>query len=138
MSKRPEIIALANKGSIAFLEELTKIPKEDDSEMCLAVSAKDLSFDFTLGNTSPKSECVTCKMLAECVSLATRFGSEGAAGSVEKKKQAIQHGLSDNDIRRLSSEMNFILHSPASEVSAHYNVESRTVVRWRGTIRSSL
>ena len=138
MSKRPEIIALANKGSIAFLEKLQNLSHQFDSEMCLAVSPTELSEDPNLGTPSPKAACVTCQMLDTCVANAGQTKNPLESKSHLKKSLASEHGLKDSDVGRLVSEMNYILYSPASEVSSHFNVESRTVVRWRATIRASL
>jgi hypothetical protein len=80
-------------------------------------------------------------MIEMCAAYALKHENYGVWGGLSAEERFAQRGNKDafdvNDLERLLNERNFILNSPASEVAKHYGVESRTVVRWRNTIRDA-
>ena len=69
-----------------------------------------------------------------------RFEDYGVFGGLTAKERFLMRGskpaMNPGDADVFRAEMKFILQSSAREVAARYQVDTRTVVRWRGILKS--
>lgn len=67
--------------------------------------------------------------------------NDGVWGGLSAKERyelrGKKHALDTNDVDRMLEEKDFIMHKPATVVAETYDVDTRTVVRWRNSIRDA-
>lgn len=141
MAKTPEIVIHAKRGDLKFLEDFNNLPDHTGKEACLN-EEPDLFFsEFGNDIAKAKAACVTCPMIQLCAEYAMKHENYGVWGGMSAderyEKRGNQDAFDPTDIERLLKEKNFILNSPAPTIAAHYEVDSRTVVRWRNIIRAA-
>ena len=60
-------------------------------------------------------------------------------GGMTPKERFIKRGGKDaielDDIQMLKEQFKFIMSQPASKVALHFEVDTRTVIRWRNILR---
>jgi hypothetical protein len=141
MTKRPEIIAVANQRDLKFLEDFTDLPKLTGEEACLNVEPDLFFSEFALDIAKAKATCSSCPLIQLCADYAIKhenYGVWGGLSADERYEARGRHEAYDTtDVERLSKEMKFIMTAPAPEVAARYGAQPRTVVRWRNTIRDA-
>jgi hypothetical protein len=141
MTKTPEIVSVAKRDNLKFLEDFTNLPVTTGNEACLE-SDPDLFFsEFALDVAQAKAACNTCPLIQMCAAYAIKhenFGVWGGMTAQERYEARGNHEAYDTtDVERLNKEMKFIMTAPAPIVAEHYGAQPRTVVRWRNTIRDA-
>ena len=141
MAKCPDIVNHAKRGDLKFLEDFTKLPEHTGKEACLNEDPDLFFSEFANDIATAKAACVTCPMIQFCADYAMKHENYGVWGGMSARERYELRGHQDafdaTDVERLIKEKDFILNSPAPIVAAHYEVDSRTVVRWRNTIRAA-
>ena len=141
MSKTPEIVTIAKRENLKFLNDFTNLPVVTGKEACLE-EEPDLFFsDFALDIAKAKATCNTCPLLESCGTYALKHENFGVWGGMTSEERYEIRGNHDayesTDVERLTEEMKFIMNAPALEVAERYGAQTRTVVRWRNTIRDA-
>ena len=141
MTKRPEVVAFASKHKLTALNDFSKVPMWTADVNCLEEPDLDLFYsEFPKDIAKAKEYCNNaCPMLEECRAYGMKHENVGLWGGLSAKERFEQRGNKEafqaGDIVALLNEANYILHTPADQVAAHYEVDTRTVARWRNTIR---
>ena len=142
MTKRPDIIKFAAKNDLSLLNDFVNLPRWNGSEACLIVEDLDFFYsEFPLDIALAKDICVECPMLEACRTYAMKHENHGVWGGLSAedrfKLRGNKEAFDPNDQHRLIMEKDFIMTRPADVVSSTYNVDTRTVARWRNTIRAA-
>jgi hypothetical protein len=141
MSKTPEIVTIAKRGNLKSLNDFTNLPVGTGKEACLD-EEPDLFFsDFSLDIAKARATCSTCPLLESCGTYALKHENFGVWGGMTAEERYEIRGNQDAyesiDVERLTEEMKFIMNAPALEVAERYGAQTRTVVRWRNTVRDA-
>ena len=141
MTKRPDIIKFASKNDLSMLNDFINLPRWNGTEACADVEDPELFFsDFALDIALAKDICAECPMIQACLNYAMKHENNGVWGGLSAddryKLRGNKEAFDSNDQDRLIMEKDFIMTRPADEVAAAYQVDIRTVSRWRNTIRT--
>lgn len=142
MTKRPEIVKFASKNSLDALNDFVNLPVWTGDEACLIVEDLDFFFsEFALDIALAKDICIECPMMVACRDYALKHENHGVWGGTSAEERFQLRGnreaFETHEIAQLLTEAKFILNTPADDVAAHYGVDTRTVARWRNTIRDA-
>ena len=142
MTKRPEIVKFASKNNLEALTDFVNTPNWTGEEACLAVEDLDFFFsEFALDIALAKDICAECPMIAACRDYAMKHENHGVWGGLSAddrfKLRGNREAYETHEIAQLIKEKDFILHRPADLVAETYEVDTRTVARWRNTIRDA-
>lgn len=142
MTKRPEIIQFAKHNSLNLLNDFVNLPATTGDEACLVVEDLDFFFsEFPLDIALAKDICAECPMVQACRTYAMKHENHGVWGGLSAderfKLRGNKQAVETHEIAQLLREKDFILHKTSDEVAAAYEVDTRTVARWRGTIRDA-
>jgi WhiB family redox-sensing transcriptional regulator len=142
MTKRPEIIKFASKNSLEALNDFVNLPNWTGEEACLIVEDLDFFYsEFALDIALAKDICAECPMIAACREYALKHENNGVWGGLSAKERKELRGnkeaVETHEIAELIREKDFILLKSADVVAETYDVDTRTVARWRGTIREA-
>ena len=142
MTKRPEIVKFASKNNLEALTDFVNTPNWTGEEACLAVEDLDFFFsEFALDIALAKDICAECPMIAACRDYAMKHENHGVWGGLSAddrfKLRGNREAYETHEIAQLIKEKDFILHHPADLVAETYEVDTRTVARWRNTIRDA-
>jgi WhiB family redox-sensing transcriptional regulator len=139
MSRRPEIIALAQQG---LLIELGFTPANTDfmdKADCRTVKDPDIFFsEDAAGIRQAKKICNTCPVRSECFKYgkSEEFGIFGGLTPAERRSYKIQEQPQRLPLIDLVAQKRFIEKASVSQVSRRYQVEPRTVQRWRKILKN--
>ena len=141
MTKRPEIVKFASKNNLALLNDFVNLPKITGDEACLETEPELFFSDFALDIALAKDICAECPMIAACRAYAIKHENNGVWGGLSAKERFIMRGnkeaVETHEIAELIREKDFILFKSADLVAETYEVDTRTVARWRNTIRDA-
>ena len=142
MTKRPEIVKFASKNNLEVLTDFVNLPKWKGDEACLVVEDLDFFFsEFPLDIALAKDICAECPMIEACRAYAMKHENHGVWGGLSAEERFKLRGNQDavetREIAELIREKDFILLKTADEVASTYEVDTRTVNRWRNTIRDA-
>jgi hypothetical protein len=142
MTKRPEIVRFASKNSLEVLTDFVNTPKWNGSEACLVVEDLDFFFsEFPLDIALAKDICAECPMIEACRTYAMKHENHGVWGGLSAEDRFKLRGNKDayetHEIAELIREKDFILTKSADLVATTYEVDTRTVARWRTTLRGA-
>lgn len=142
MSRTPISVRLAKSGRLPSLDLPTELPVFGLEANC---RSKDTNLFFSEDSSdilAAKAICVDCPILSECARWGVQFAEYGVFGGLSEKERFLIRGgkpiFSLLEIGHILQELAFILNSSAAEVALRFGVDKRTVVRWRGTLRSCL
>lgn len=142
MARTPISVRLAKSGRLPSPDLRTKLPvfgleahcKNKDTNLFFSEDPYDI--------LAAKAICVDCPILSECARWGVQFAEYGVFGGLSEKERFLIRGgkpiISLLEIEDILKESVFILNASAAEVALKFGVEKRTVVRWRGTLRSRL
>ena len=141
MTKRPDIIKFVTKNSLTLFNDLAELPHIIGTEACLETDPELFFSDFALDIALAKDICAECPMIQSCRDYAMKHVNDGVWGGLSAKERyelrGKKHALDTNDVDRMLEEKDFIMHKPATVVAETYDVDTRTVVRWRNSIRDA-
>jgi hypothetical protein len=141
MTKRPEIIKFAAKNDLSLLNDFVNLPQVTGNEACLETEPDLFFSDFGLDIALAKDICAECPMIAACREYAIKHENYGVWGGLSAKERKELRGnkeaVETHEIAELIREKDFILLKSADVVAETYDVDTRTVARWRGTIREA-
>ena len=142
MTKRPEIVKFATNNSLDTLNDFVNLPVWTGDEACLIVEDLDFFFsEFALDIALAKDICIECPMMVACRDYAIKHENHGVWGGTSAEERFHLRGnreaFETHEIAQLLTEAKFILNTSADDVAAHYGVDTRTVARWRNTIRDA-
>jgi hypothetical protein len=141
MTKRPEIVKFAAKNDLSLLNDFVNLPKVTGKEACLETEPDLFFSDFGLDIALAKDICAECPMIAACRDYAIKHENYGVWGGLSAKERHELRGkkeaIETHEIAELIREKDFILLKPTEVVAETYEVDTRTVARWRGTIREA-
>jgi hypothetical protein len=139
LTKRPEVIELAAKG---LLDRALNSPPTPDFSMAVCAGKPVDSFfsDDPTDIFFAKSVCAECPIRLECAKWASVNAPYGVFGGMTPAERSNTFGI-DLDVwvmnrEELIDQLNFIQKMTALEVGMQFGVDSRTVVRWRNSLRS--
>jgi hypothetical protein len=139
MTKRPRIVGFASKNSLEVLSDLVNLPKVTGQEACLETEPDLFFSDFALDIALAKDICAECPLFEACRAYALKHENAGVWGGLSANERFILRGnkeaLETHEIADLIREKDFILLKSADLVAETYEVDSRTVARWRRSIR---
>jgi WhiB family redox-sensing transcriptional regulator len=139
MSRRPEIIALAQQG---LLIELGFTPANTDfmdKGDCRTVKNPDIFFSEDAGGIrQAKVICANCPVRSECFKYgeSEEFGIFGGLTPAERRSHKIKAQPQRLPLVDLVAQKSFIEKASVSQVSRRYKVEPRTVQRWRKILKN--
>jgi hypothetical protein len=142
MTKRPEIVKFASKNNLEVLTDFVNLPKWKGNEACLVVEDLDFFFsEFPLDIALAKDICAECPMIEACRAYALKHENSGVWGGLSAddrfKLRGNKEAYETHEIAELIREKDFILLKSADLVAETYEVDTRTVARWRNTIRDA-
>lgn len=134
MTKRPEVIDLAIAGELL---DVIRSDVEPDFSLgtCVGMDTEIFFREDEKSIPIAKQICSTCPIREVCAKWAAsnaEFGVFGGMTPSERSMAFNQHTLKGATSRNaLRSELVFICSAPKPEVARRFNVDTRTVVRWR-------
>jgi len=137
--KRPQVISLALSGELAPLLQRSGSPHFGGLAAC--VGADPLLFDGEdeAANAIAKSICSSCPVRVRCAAWGIESHNAAIYGGLTPQERFVIRGekdaVSDEIVAELREEFNFIVSSSAAEVAFKFQVDQRTVVRWRCILR---
>ena len=141
MTKRPEIVKFAAKNNLALLTDFVNLPQVTGQEACLETEPDLFFSEFALDIALAKDICAECPLIESCLAYAMKHENHGVWGGLSAKERFIRRGnkeaVETHEIAELIREKDFILYRTADEVATTYEVDTRTVARWRNTIRDA-
>jgi hypothetical protein len=141
MNKTPELILIAKRENLKFLKDFTNLPELTGNEACLNAEPELFFSEFALDIAEAKATCGNCPLIQVCANYAIKHENYGVWGGMSADERYEARGRHDaydtTDIERLSEEMQYIMTASAKDVAAKYGAQTRTVVRWRNTIRDA-
>lgn len=139
--KRPSVVDLATKRKLALLDDFVNLPVTTGRESCLDEDPDLFFSEFPVDIAEAKDVCGSCPLINSCLEYAMKHENYGVWGGLSAEERYVargnMHAFDQADIDDLIKEKNFILFATAAEVADHYEVETRTVIRWRNTIRQA-
>ncbi len=136
--KRPEIVEFALRGQLNAILDTPRTPRFENAA-CDGVDIDVFYSDAPADIAKAKSFCAECPLLQECSTWAVNYVNFGLMGGMTPKERFIKRGGKDaielDDIQMLKEQFKFIMSQPASKVALHFEVETRTVIRWRNILR---
>lgn len=137
----PVPIKLAKKGQLQAVLVRSAYPSFKEAAACFGAHT-ELFYSEDAGDIrEAKSYCTACPVVKQCADWALKHEDFGTFGGLTEKERFMLRGgkpaLNPQDIDAFRAEMKFILQSPAREVAKRYQVDTRTVVRWRKSLKSS-
>jgi hypothetical protein len=141
MTKRPEIVKFAAKNDLSLLNDFVNLPKVTGKEACLETEPDLFFSDFGLDIALAKDICAECPMIEACRAYAIKHENSGVWGGLSAderfKLRGNKEAVETHEIAELIREKDFILLKSADLVAETYEVDTRTVARWRNTIRDA-
>jgi hypothetical protein len=141
MTKRPEIVKFASKNSLEVLTDFVNLPKVTGQEACLETEPDLFFSDFALDIALAKDICAECPLIEACRAYALKHENAGVWGGLSADERFALRGNREayetHEIADLIREKDFILLKSADLVAETYEVDTRTVARWRGMIRNA-
>ena len=141
MTKRPEIVKFASKNSLEVLTDFVNTPNLTGEEACLETEPDFFFSEFPLDIALAKDICAECPMIEACRAYAMKHENNGVWGGLSAderfKLRGNKEAVETHEIAELIREKDFILIKSADVVAETYEVDTRTVARWRGTIRNA-
>ena len=142
MTKRPEIVKFASKNDLSLVNEFVNLPKWTGKEACLLVEDLDFFFsEFPLDIALAKDICIECPMMVACRDYALKHENNGVWGGLSAderfKLRGNKEAIETHEIAALIQEKDYIMLKPAETIAEAYDVDTRTVARWRGMIRNA-
>jgi hypothetical protein len=142
MARTPISVRLAKSGRLPSLDLPTKLPVFGLEANC---RNKDTNLFFSEVSSevlAAKAICVECPILSECARWGVQFAEYGVFGGLSEKERFLIRGgrpvISLQDLENIRQESDFILNSSSAKVALRFGVDKRTIVRWRGILRSRL
>ena len=141
MQKRPEVIQLAIQGKLEFLDRALETPSFFADASC---KNADATLFFAASNSKiaqAKAICNNCPIRPLCLEWAVRNAEEGIYGATtpcERKK--LRKGaviLDISTIRQMQEQRDLILYSALEQAVNHFDVNVRTIHRWRQILNPS-
>jgi hypothetical protein len=139
MTNRPEVIALAMHG---LLGELNLTPANTEfmnDGNCKSSQDPDIFFtEDAAGIRQAKMICATCPVRSKCFEYgeSEEFGIFGGLTPAERRNHKIQPQPQRMPLIDLVAQKRFIEKASVSQVSRRYQVEPRTVQRWRKILKN--
>ena len=139
MTKRPEIVRFASKNSLDVLTDFVDLPQVTGQEACLDTEPDLFFSDFALDIALAKDICAECPLIEACRAYTVKHENAGVWGGLSASERFILRGnkeaIETHEIADLIREKDFILLKSAELVAETYEVDTRTVARWRRSIR---
>jgi WhiB family redox-sensing transcriptional regulator len=140
MSKHPDILQLVKQGRLDLLFELNGKPDLEGAE-CNPENAELFYSDVETEIAEAKSICAACPVQAACLEWAVAYEDDGIhGGATPQERGAMRNGNPVVDIdraRRAQRDKVVIMTKPVKLVAATFDVEPRTVHRWRNEISAA-
>jgi hypothetical protein len=141
MTKRPEIVKFASKNSLEVLTDFVNLPQVTGKEACLETEPDLFFSEFPLDIALAKDICAECPLIAACRAYALKHENNGVWGGLSADERFALRGnkeaIETHEIAALIQEKDYIMLKPAETIAEAYEVDTRTVARWRGTIRNA-
>jgi hypothetical protein len=139
MTNRPEVITLAMQGLLRELDFTPANTEFLDSGNCRTVVDPDIFFseDAAVINRA-KMTCVSCPVRLKCLQYgeSQEFGIFGGLTPAERRTHKPRVQTQRLSLVDLVSQKRFIEKAKVSQVSRRYQVEPRTVQRWRKILKN--
>lgn len=136
--KRPEVVDYAMRGQLSTILA-TPMPPSFESAACAGVDIDVFYSDDPAIIAKAKSFCNQCPLLQTCSKWALDYVNFGIMGGLTPRERFLKRGgkpaIELDDIQKLQVQYKFIMGQPASKVAEHFEVEPRTVIRWRSILR---
>ncbi len=139
MSRRPEVIALAQQGLLTELGLTTANTAFMNDGKCKSSQDPDIFFsEDAAGIRQAKMICATCPVRSKCFEYgqSEEFGIFGGLTPAERRNNKIQPQPQRMPLIDLVAQKRFIEKASVSQVSRRYQVEPRTVQRWRKILKN--
>lgn len=126
------------RGKLDAILKMPSTPRFENAA-CDGVDIDVFYSDASADIAKAKSFCAECPLLKECSAWAVNYVNFGLMGGMTPKERFIKRGGKDaielDDIQMLKEQFKFIMSQPASKVALHFEVDTRTVIRWRNILR---
>ncbi len=142
MAKTPISVKLAKQG-VLHAVLLTDSQKALTAEAACVGEDPELFFSEATRNVAKaKLVCMDCPIKEACASWAIQHEEFGVFGGLSSNERQLMRGgkpvIDPLEVDACKHELNFLTTAAASEVAEHFDVDVRTVVRWRRIIRKEL
>ena len=135
MQKRPEVIQLAIQGKLELLDRALETPAFFADANCKNADATLFFAESNSKIARAKAICAECPIKIMCLNWAVRNAEEGIYGATtpcERKKLRKGAEIVDiSTIRIMQEQRDLILTSSLDQAVSHFNVNVRTIHRWR-------
>jgi len=135
VDKRPEVIQLALQGKLELLDRALESPAFFADASC---KDADATLFFAASNSKiahAKAICNNCPIRQMCLEWAMKNAEDGIYGATTpRERKKIRKGaeiLDISTIRQMQEQRNVILCSALDQAVTHFNVDARTIYRWR-------
>ena len=140
MTKRPEVIDLALAGNLHLLEKAISLPPAFQNAACIKVDP-DLFFAKSPRKVAlAKSICAACPIRTKCLNWALENEEYGIfGGTTPEERKYMLAGVApidDSKLRKMQEQLALILSPDINRAIATFNVNKRTIYRWRDLLQS--
>jgi len=137
--KRPHVISLALSGELEPLLQRSDAPRFGRLALCVGADPHLFDGEDESANAQAKSICASCPVRPLCAAWGIESHNDAIYGGLTPQERFDIRGgkeaVSDETVAELREEYNFILNASAAEVAFKFQVDQRTVVRWRCILR---
>ena len=139
MTARPEVITLAINGLLEKLDFKSLDSSFMASGNCRTVEDPDIFFsEKAQVIKQAKALCSSCQVRSKCLAYGAfqDWGIFGGLTPAERKLNNSSPPLQRLSLVDLVAQKRFLEKASVSQVSRRYNVEARTVQRWRKILKN--
>jgi hypothetical protein len=137
MSKRPAVISLALNGRLKQALMRNPLPNLSDGA-CVGVDTEVFFSDSPNDIRLAKAICEGCPVKNMCLEWANAYAEFGIFGGLtpEERKESPGVAWQFDDLQEITDDFNFILNSTLNSISAKFDVDQRTAIRWRKILQN--
>jgi predicted RecB family nuclease len=137
MTKRPECISLALNGHLKSALLADSMPDLSEGK-CVGLDTNLFFSDRAADVAIAKSTCFACPVMNLCGAWASRNAEYGIFGGMTpaERKKRFGSALASTEVD-IALQVDFILNGTLDAIATRYEVDQRTVLRWRDVLRQA-
>lgn len=137
MTKRPECISLALSGKLKAALLSDSMPDLAEGK-CVGLDTNLFFSDREADIAIAKSTCFACPVMELCGAWASRNAEYGIFGGMTPLELAKRYGKAVASAEvDIALQVDFILNGTLEAIAQRFDVDQRTVLRWREVLKET-
>ena len=133
------MIDLALAGNLHLLEKAITLPPVFQNAACIKVDPDLFFAESPRKVAAAKAICATCPIRTKCLNWALENEEYGIfGGTTPEERKAMLAGVTpidDSKLRKMQEQLALILSPDINRAIATFNVNKRTIYRWRDLLQ---